>query len=138
MADRTVALFNLRRGLAELEGYTALPVEHPRDKAGMIQGFEFTFELFWKTFQKLAPDAGLEASSPREALVAAHKMHFIGLDEIDDWTEMLKDRNLTSHTYNAPLADQLLDRLLHRYLPCFRAAMARVQAEIETESTTLK
>lgn len=67
MADVLTALANLERAFAELESYLALPIAHGRDKAGLIQGFEFTFELFWKTFQKLAPEAGLEASSPREA-----------------------------------------------------------------------
>jgi Nucleotidyltransferase substrate binding protein like len=70
MADLALALANLERAFAEFESYLELPVTHQRDKAGLIQGFEFTFELFWKTFQKLAPDAGLEASSPREALMA--------------------------------------------------------------------
>jgi len=67
MADPRQVLANLDRAMAELESYAALPIVHRRDKAGLIQAFEFTFELFWKTFQKLAPDAGLEAASPREA-----------------------------------------------------------------------
>lgn len=127
MADRRQALQNLERALGELESYAALPIAHNRDKAGLIQAFEFTFELFWKTFQKLAPDAGLEAASPREALQAGAKLHLIAGDEIDDWAQMLRDRNLTSHTYNVAVADEILTRLLVRYLPCFRATHARLR-----------
>jgi nucleotidyltransferase substrate binding protein (TIGR01987 family) len=123
------ALANVERALTELESYAALPVHNQRDKAGLIQGFEFTFEVFWKTFQKLAPDAGLEASSPREALMAGAKLHFISIQEAPHWSQMLRDRNLTSHTYNAGLADQILERLLRDYLPCFRTALARLQSD---------
>jgi nucleotidyltransferase substrate binding protein (TIGR01987 family) len=127
MADLSAALANLERAFSELESYVALPVNNQRDKAGLIQGFEFTFELFWKTFQKLAPEAGLEASSPREALMAGVGLHFITSKESAHWSQMLRDRNLTSHTYNAAVADQILERLLRDYLPAFRAALARLR-----------
>lgn len=113
--------------MTELESYAALPIVNRRDKAGLIQAFEFTFELFWKTFQKLAPDSGLEAASPREALIAGAKLHLIAEDERDAWSQMLRDRNLSSHTYNAPLADEIVERLLASYLACFRAALARTK-----------
>lgn len=131
MADRSAALANLERALAELESFAALPIVNRRDKAGLIQAFEFTYELFWKLFMKLAPDAGLSASSPREALIAAAQAHLIAPDEESHWSQMLRDRNQTSHTYNAALADEILERLLVSYLPCFRSAAIRVRASVE-------
>lgn len=131
MADVPAALANLERAFAELEGYLALPIVHARDKAGLIQGFEFTFELFWKTFQKLAPEAGLEASSPREALSAGVKLHLITVEESPHWAQMLRDRNLTSHTYNAHVADEIIGRLTNDYVKCFRTALARLRAQAQ-------
>lgn len=128
MADRAHAMENLERALAELESYAAIPVVNRRDKAGLIQAFEFTFELFWKLFQKLAPDAGLEAASPREALIAGVKLHLIANDESGSWAQMLRDRKLASHTYNAPLADEIVQRLLADYLPRFRVTIERARA----------
>jgi nucleotidyltransferase substrate binding protein (TIGR01987 family) len=127
VADLPVALGNLERAFAELESYLALPIVNRRDKAGVIQGFEFTFELFWKTFQKLAPEAGLEASSPREALMAGAKMHFIAPAESQHWSQMLLDRNLTSHVYNERIADEIVGRVLSDYASCFRTTLARLR-----------
>jgi nucleotidyltransferase substrate binding protein (TIGR01987 family) len=130
MADLPTALSNVERAFAELESYLALPVTNQRDKAGLIQGFEFTFEIFWKTFQKLAPDAGLDASSPREALMAGARLHLIAPEETPHWSQMLRDRNLTSHTYNATVADEILERLSRDYFPCFRASLARLRTSL--------
>lgn len=41
---------------------------------------------------------------------------------------MLRDRNLTSHTYNASVADQIIERLLRDYMAAFRAALERLRA----------
>lgn len=116
--------------MAELESYAAIPIVNRRDKAGLIQAFEFTFELFWKLFQKLAPEAGLEAASPREALVAGVKLHLVSSEEGGTWVQMLKDRNLSSHTYNAPLADEIVQRLLADYLSCFRSTLERARSSV--------
>lgn len=134
MADLPAALSNLERAFSEFEGYLALPVTNQRDKAGLIQGFEFTFEIFWKTFQKLAPDAGLDASSPREALMAGAQLHLIAPEEASHWSQMLRDRNLTSHTYNASVADEILERLSKDYVVCFRASLARLRASLQGPS----
>ena len=130
MADLALALANLERAFAEFESYLALPVTNQRDKAGLIQGFEFTFELFWKTFQKLAPEAGLEASSPREALMAGLRLHLISASESPHWSQMLRDRNLTSHTYNRSVADEILERLFRDYVPCFRQTLERLRVAL--------
>ena len=128
MADRETAVGNLSRALAQLEAFAALPIETDRDRAGLVQGFEFTFELFWKYFQKVAPDAGLTANTPREALRAGVLLRCITDAESNSWTLMLRDRNLTSHTYNLPLAKEIVGRIVSEYLPCFRSAMARIRA----------
>jgi nucleotidyltransferase substrate binding protein (TIGR01987 family) len=130
MADLAVALANLERAFGEFVSYLVLPITHQRDKAGLIQGFEFTFELFWKTFQKLAPDAGLAASSPREALMAGLCLHLISASESPHWSLMLRDRNLTSHTYNRSVADEILERLFRDYVPCFRQTLDRLRVAL--------
>jgi nucleotidyltransferase substrate binding protein (TIGR01987 family) len=130
VADLSKALANLERAMAELESYAAIPISNRRDKAGLIQAFEFTFELFWKTFQKLSADAGLEALSPRESLLVGVKLHLITGSERETWSQMLRDRNLSSHTYNAALADEIVARLLGSYLECFRVTLVRVRQSV--------
>lgn len=128
MADGRALLDNLESAYRELTEYVALPVRHRRDKAGVIQAFEFTFELFWKAFQKLAPDAGLSPTTPREALQAGVKLHFIEPADASLWTEMLSDRNLTSHTYRAKIADEVFERITQNYVRCFGVALERIKA----------
>lgn len=91
---------NLKQAFGQLESYLSEPAKTDRDRAGVIQAFEFTFEQFWKAFQKVAGAQGLEANSPRQALQAAFQIRLIESMEENVWLEMLKDRNLTSHVYH--------------------------------------
>jgi nucleotidyltransferase substrate binding protein (TIGR01987 family) len=78
-----------------------------RDAA--IKRFELTVELAWKTIQKFLREQEIVCRSPKECLKEAFKF---GLVEDDPgWVEMLKDRNLTVHTYNEETADDIYDRL---------------------------
>ena len=51
---------NFQSAYGELVNYLSLPIETPRDRAGIIKAFEFTFELAWKTFQKMATIEGVD------------------------------------------------------------------------------
>jgi nucleotidyltransferase substrate binding protein (TIGR01987 family) len=71
-----------------------------RDAA--IQRFEFTFELAWKALKDFYFDKGVDLNSPKDVF-----RHAFASGDIQDekiWLQMLKDRNLTSHTYNESLA----------------------------------
>lgn len=71
----------------------------------VIQRFEFCFELAWKMLQLKLRDEGLQSNTPREtwqnALTAAYIIDGNG------WSAMQKMRNLTSHTYDESLAEQV-------------------------------
>ena len=137
MADVPAALGNLERAFAELESYVALPVRNQRDKAGLIQGFEFTFELFWKTFQKLAPEAGLDASSPREALIAGVKLHVITAEESPHWSQMLRDRNQPYLQRGRGRPDHRATAAgLHAGVPCHAGATARAGLTLTSSPAT--
>jgi len=86
-----------------------------RDAA--IQRFEFCFELAWKAMQKRLREEGVDCASPRSCLQAAYRQGWI---EEKPWIEMLADRNLTSHTYDQQLAEQVFQRL-SQHLPQLRA-----------------
>jgi nucleotidyltransferase substrate binding protein (TIGR01987 family) len=70
-----------------------------------IQRFEYTFELAWKLFRRVAKVEGIETGSPRQAIRAAYDVGVV--ENADAWFEMLEDRNRTSHTYNAVTAEQV-------------------------------
>ena len=65
---------------------------------GIIQSFEFSFELAWKTLKDYLESQGILASFPREVLKLAFQ-HRI-LDQGTIWLEMLEQRNLLAHTFN--------------------------------------
>lgn len=70
-----------------------------------IQRFEFTFELFWKNLKKVLENEGYGVKTPKESLQQAYQIGWID-DEVI-WLNMLRDRNLTSHTYNEFQADEI-------------------------------
>jgi Nucleotidyltransferase substrate binding protein like len=63
---------NAETALAALQAFLATPVKTERDRAGVIQAFEFTFEAVWKLIKHVAEGEGLPAESPRRALMAGH------------------------------------------------------------------
>ena len=117
---------NFSLALASLEEFVAEPVRTNRDKAGIIQAFEFTYELAWKTFQRLAQDDGLQVASPRQAFSSALQAGFIPPEEEPVWIAMMQDRNLTSHTYHESLATEIVHRIRTDYLPVLKVAAARL------------
>lgn len=105
-AELAFRLETLERALATLEEALAQPFSViVRDAA--IQRFEYTFELAWKLFRKVARIEGLEVNSPRQAIRAAYDAGL--LEDIDLWFELLEDRNRTSHTYNESTATQVFE-----------------------------
>lgn len=79
-----------------------------------IQRFEFCVELTWKVLKKLLQAEGEEAKTPKQALRKAYAVGWI--DEEDVWPAMIKDRNLTSHTYQEELARKIYTHI-HTYYP---------------------
>ncbi|WP_029522247.1 HI0074 family nucleotidyltransferase substrate-binding subunit [Persephonella sp. KM09-Lau-8] len=80
-----------------------------RDSA--IKRFELCFELSWKTLKDFLEKEGILCRSPRSCLKEAFSMGLIQNE--DEWLSILEDRNLSVHTYDEALAEELYDRLLN-------------------------
>ena len=94
------------KGVYQLERAIAQPVnEFTRDAT--IQRFEFCYELAWKLLKTRLQQEGIEALTPRQALREALQAEW--LDNGNIWSEIQRYRNLTSHTYNERLADEVYE-----------------------------
>ncbi len=67
------------------------------EKQGLIQSFEYTFELAWKTLKDFLTFMHVEVKFPRDTIKKAFQYDLIDDGEI--WLDMLKKRNLMAHTY---------------------------------------
>lgn len=79
------------------------------EKAGVIQIFEFTFELGWKTVKDYLEEKEVPVKFPKDAIKEGFLYDIIRNGEV--WMDMLQKRNLMSHTYdqkNAELAYNLI------------------------------
>ena len=57
------------------------------ERAGIVQSFEFSFELAWKTMKDYLNEKGVEAMYPREVLKQAFKNEMVTDGEV--WMDML-------------------------------------------------
>jgi nucleotidyltransferase substrate binding protein (TIGR01987 family) len=86
-------------------------VEDDLDRAGIIQYFEFCFELSWKILKKILKHKGEIVSNlgPRDVFRISARYDLLRDPEL--WFQFLEDRNLTSHTYKEATAEYVFSQL---------------------------
>lgn len=84
------------------------------EKQGVIQSFEYTYELSWNMIRDYLIYKGIiDIVGSRDAIKLAYKYGILKNGEI--WIEMINSRNLTTHTYNKKIVDQILDNIIQKY-----------------------
>lgn len=81
--------------------------------AGLIQTYEFTFELAWKTLKDYLEMEGFDVPSPRATLRQAFQSGYIQQAEV--WMQALNDRKLTTHTYDELIAAKVVGDINEKY-----------------------
>ena len=109
------------RRLAEVVNVMNVRKLNDFEADGLIQRFEFTFELAWKLMKSYAEYQGVdkEIMGSRDAVRWAFDSKLIA--DSDVWMEMIKRRNDTSHTYDEDTAYEVVGRVKEAYLQAFIA-----------------
>ncbi|MFA6034652.1 MAG: nucleotidyltransferase substrate binding protein [Myxococcota bacterium] len=114
------------RALARLLEAAAMP-QNDIVRDAVIQRFEFTFELAWKTLKLFFEHQGLEVASPRQAFKKAFETGLIANpEEGDRWLAMLESRNETSHTYDEEIARKIHKLIVSEYAPLLKTLSERI------------
>ena len=82
-------------------------------QSGLVQTYEYTFELAWKTLMDYLTLEGFEVRSPRETIRQGFQSGYIMNGE--DWLQALADRNLTTHIYDNEIIIRVLNGIFERY-----------------------
>ena len=117
---------NYRHALSQLEDAVAQYQRAPEDslyRDGLIQRFEFTVELAWKSVKEYLEDQGvvLSIASPRGILKEAYAAGI--LKDGDLWNSILTARNLTSHVYDEATAAEIARQICAEFLPPLRSLL---------------
>ncbi len=103
------------------------------EEQGMIQAFEYTFELAWnliKDYYEFQGSSNIQGS--RDAFRLAFNRGLIS--DGDAWMKMIESRTKTSHTYNEETADEIAKAVLNQYYQLFRNLFETMESIIRKES----
>ncbi|WP_223111629.1 nucleotidyltransferase substrate binding protein [Thiospirochaeta perfilievii] len=86
------------------------------EKEGVIQRFEYTFELAWKVLKDRMEYDGIifDIISPKAVIRKAYESKYI--DNLEVWFNMIGDRNLMSHTYDENKFEKIIMTTQSEYL----------------------
>jgi nucleotidyltransferase substrate binding protein (TIGR01987 family) len=86
------------------------------EKEGVIQRFEYCFELAWKSAKDYLEASGFVFATitPRQVLKDAYAAKILTDGQV--WIDMLDHRNLLSHTYNQAGFEKAVEAIHTRYL----------------------
>lgn len=91
-----------------------------------IQRFEYSFEAVWKAAQAVLREKyGLPLGSPKPVVRACFENALLTEEQARSALAMVDHRNLTAHTYNEQLADEIFSAL-PGYAKLMRAWLARL------------
>jgi nucleotidyltransferase substrate binding protein (TIGR01987 family) len=112
------------RALAPLRDAVVLMDARPLsdlEQQGLVQRFEFTWELAWKTLADLlaAEGASPDTVTPRSVVRAALEARLIA--DGQTWMDALEVRNALAHTYDPRRARDAVAEIRVRFHPAFEA-----------------
>jgi len=124
---------NYKRALLTLTEAVQLAAERPLsnlEQQGLIQEFEFTHELAWNVMKDYFVYQGNPlVTGSRDAIRESFNKELI--QDGEGWMEMIKSRNLTSHTYNTEVAEQIVKQVITLYHALFQEFQEKLQGFID-------
>ena len=86
------------------------------EKEGLIQRFEYSYELAWKTMKDYLEEQGtiINPVTPRNVIKEAFSAQITADGQV--WVDMMLHRNLLAHTYDFSKFKEVLDAVVGRYL----------------------
>ena len=108
---------NYRKALSQLSSAVELAQSRPLsqlEEQGLIQAYEFTYELAWNVLRDYLQYAGISGligsrDTVREAFSAGL------ISDGERWMQMLRDRNLAAHTYDESTAHEIREAVISVY-----------------------
>jgi len=108
---------NYKKALTSLKSAVELASQRELtdlEKQGMIQCFEFTFELAWNTLKDYLEEQGITGIIGSKNAVR-HAFNEGVIEDGDVWMDMINDRNLASHVYDEETANNLYNAIKSNY-----------------------
>lgn len=104
---------NFKKATTQLSEFIEKGELNKFEVQGLIQCFEYTFELAWKTMKDYLEQEGFEVKSPRSTIQTAFQIQLI----IDghSWVDALDKRNLMAHTYDEKKAAEAEALIKNKY-----------------------
>lgn len=115
-------LENFQKALVQLEAACEQEDYSDLERAGLVQMFEFSFELGWKTIKDLLFYEGYDEKTPRDVIRRTFAVGYMDETDSELWLDALDKRNLLSHTYDEKTAEEAVELINENYAPMLRRA----------------
>ena len=109
---------NFEKATKQLQEFIELDKLNKFEVQGLIQCFEYTFELAWKTMKDYLELEGFEVKSPRSTIQTAFQIELVR--DGHAWIDALEKRNLMAHTYDESVANQSEQLIRNSYYPVIK------------------
>ncbi|WP_135455603.1 HI0074 family nucleotidyltransferase substrate-binding subunit [Vibrio echinoideorum] len=110
-------LQNLMKAQQRLKRACSQDSYNELELAGLVQTFEFSFELTWKTLKDLLEFEGFDVASPRSVFRTALEAKHLSSEQCEIMLEALIKRNLLSHTYDEENVLEAQSLILESFSP---------------------
>lgn len=100
-----------KRAYAKLKEFIETDDKTEVSQAAIIHAFEYTFELWWKALQRYVEYIGTVGEYGPSATIK-NAFQYNLLEDGQMWMDMLRDRNLTAHTYKEDIAKDIYERII--------------------------
>ncbi|SHJ87022.1 nucleotidyltransferase substrate binding protein, HI0074 family [Geosporobacter subterraneus DSM 17957] len=104
---------NFKKAVTQLTEFIEKGELNKFEVQGLIQCFEYTFELAWKTMKDYLEQEGFEVKSPRATIQIAFQIQLV--TDGHGWIDALEKRNLMAHTYDEEKAHEAETLIRKKY-----------------------
>ena len=120
---------NYQKALRQLERFLKETDLNDMEEQGLIQAFEYTYELAWNTIKDYLIYQGItDVIGSRDAFRIAYNRGLILEGSI--WMSMIESRIKSSHTYNEEVAKEILKEIREKYFKLFIQLEAKLISSI--------
>lgn len=110
--------------------------QNEAEKMGAVKAFEISYELSWKIMKKILEFRGIEVGAARDVFREAARLKL--LDDSEVWFSYIAKRNLTVHSYQPEILDDLFANTAKDFLNDLDYLLNQIKAQAPLYDTNRK